>query len=81
MEVCSKVRLEEDRTSAMNILTTSAIDSTGFSARSSTSDSEKENEKHVPVSEHYQKQWHTKEQYWKLHGRSLGGKKHPPNDK
>ncbi|KAA0048797.1 reverse transcriptase [Cucumis melo var. makuwa] len=38
MEVCYEVRLEEDRTNAMSILTTPAIDSTAFNGRSSTHD-------------------------------------------
>ena len=33
MEVCSEIRLEEDRTSAMNIFATPTIDSAAFSAR------------------------------------------------
>ncbi|KAA0062583.1 RNA polymerase II C-terminal domain phosphatase-like 1 [Cucumis melo var. makuwa] len=41
MEVCFEVCLEEDRMSAMNILTTPAIDSAAFSARSYTHDSGK----------------------------------------
>lgn len=55
MEVCSEVCLEEDRTSAMNILTTLAIDSVAFSVTSSTHDSEKHNGKPVPIYEHYKK--------------------------
>lgn len=60
MEVCSKVRLEEDRTSTMNILATPAIDSVAFSARSSTHDGKKDNGKLVFIYEHCKKQKHTK---------------------
>ena len=35
MEVCLEVRLEEDRSSAMNITATSITDSTAFNAKSS----------------------------------------------
>ncbi|TYK21241.1 uncharacterized protein E5676_scaffold359G00510 [Cucumis melo var. makuwa] len=38
MEVCYEVCLEEDRTNAMSVLTSSATDSASFSARSSTHD-------------------------------------------
>ena len=81
MEVCSEIRLEEDRTSAMNISATPTIDSAAFSARSSNSSSDKHNGKPIPVCEHCKKQWHTKEQCWKLHGRPPGSKKRPSNDK
>ena len=81
MEVCSKVRLQEDRTSAMNILTTLAIDFAASSTRSSTHDNEKHKGKLVSIYKHCKKQWHTKEQYWKLHGRPSEDKKQPPNDK
>lgn len=67
--------------SAMNILTILAIDSVVFSERSSTHDSEKHNGKLVPICEHCKKKWHTKEQCWKLHGCTPGGKKRPLNDK
>ncbi|KAA0032806.1 glutathione S-transferase DHAR3 [Cucumis melo var. makuwa] len=43
MKVCYEIRLEEDRTSAMSISTTLTIDSATFSARSSTSGSDKHN--------------------------------------
>lgn len=69
MEVNFEVCLEEDPTSAMNILTTFAIDS--FNARSSTPDSEKHNEKHVLICEHCKKQRHTKEQQLKIAWSSL----------
>ena len=54
MEVCTEVPFEEDCPSARNILTTLAIDSTTFNARSSTHDSEKANGKGkmVPICEH-----------------------------
>ena len=64
----------------MNILATSAIDSAAFSARSSTSDSNKNTRKPAPVCEHCKKRQDTKEQYWKLQ-LSSGGKKLSPNDK
>ena len=48
MEVCSEVCLEEDRMSAMNILTTLAIDFVAFSGRFFIHDKEKHNEKLVP---------------------------------
>ncbi|KAA0054864.1 Retrovirus-related Pol polyprotein from transposon TNT 1-94 [Cucumis melo var. makuwa] len=73
MEVCFEVRLEEDRTNAMGVLTTPTIDSAAFSARSSNHDSDKNNGKSIPVCEHCKKQWHTKDQCWKLHGRPLKG--------
>ncbi|TYK11079.1 Beta-galactosidase [Cucumis melo var. makuwa] len=81
MEVCFEVRLEEDRTNAMGVLTTPTIDSAAFSARSSNHDSDKNNGKSIPVCEHCKKQWHTKDQCWKLHGRPPGGKKRSSNEK
>ncbi|TYK05749.1 Cysteine-rich RLK (receptor-like protein kinase) 8 [Cucumis melo var. makuwa] len=51
MKVCFKVRLEEDRTNVMGVLTTSTINSTAFSARSSNHDSDKNNRKPIPVCE------------------------------
>ena len=45
MEVCSEVRLEEDRSSAMNITTTSVTDSAAFSAESSGITGDKQNGK------------------------------------
>ncbi|TYK03453.1 Beta-galactosidase [Cucumis melo var. makuwa] len=81
MEVCFEVCLEEDRTNAMGVLTTPTIDSAAFSARSSNHDIDKNNGKSIPVCEHCKKQWHTKDQCWKLHGRPLGGKKRSSNEK
>ncbi|KAL0557503.1 hypothetical protein IC582_006047 [Cucumis melo] len=81
MEVCSEICLEEDRTSAMNISTTPSIDSVAFTARSSTSGNDKHNGKPIPIREPCKQQWHTKEQCSKLHGRPLGDKKRPSNDK
>ncbi|KAA0053589.1 UBN2_3 domain-containing protein [Cucumis melo var. makuwa] len=81
MKVCFEVRLEEDCTNAMGVLTTLTIDSAAFSARSSNHDSDKNNGKSIPVCEHYKKQWHTKDQCWKLHGRPSGGKKRSSNEK
>ncbi|KAL4030907.1 hypothetical protein IC575_009161 [Cucumis melo] len=81
MEVYYEIRLEENCTSAMSILATPNIDFAAFSARSSNSGSDKHDRKPIPVCENSKKQWHTKEQYWKLHGRSPGGKKRYPNDK
>ncbi|KAA0036818.1 Cysteine-rich RLK (RECEPTOR-like protein kinase) 8 [Cucumis melo var. makuwa] len=81
MEVCFEVRLEEDRTNAIGVLTTPTIDSAAFSARSSNHDSDKNNGKSIPVCEHCKKQWHTKDQCWKLHGRPPGGKKRSSNEK
>ncbi|KAA0042054.1 myosin-9 isoform X2 [Cucumis melo var. makuwa] len=81
MEVCFEVRLEEDRTNPMGVLTTPTIDSAAFSARSSNHDSDKNNGKSIPVCEHCKKQWHTKDQCWKLHGRPPGGKKRSSNEK
>ncbi|TYK26825.1 putative mitochondrial protein [Cucumis melo var. makuwa] len=57
---------------AMSVLTIPATDSTAFSARCSTHDSEKNNVKLIPICEHYKKKWHTKDQCWKLYGRPLG---------
>ncbi|XP_050936316.1 uncharacterized protein LOC103497029 isoform X2 [Cucumis melo] len=81
MEVCFEVRLEEDRTNAMGVLTTPTIDFAAFSARSSNHDSDKNNGKSIPVCEQCKKQWHTKDQRWKLHGRLPGGKKQSSNEK
>ncbi|TYK02020.1 reverse transcriptase [Cucumis melo var. makuwa] len=81
MEVCFEIRHEEDCTSAMIISVTPTIDSTAFNARSSTSGNDKHNGKLISVCEHCRKQWYTKEQCWKLHGRPSGSKKRPPNDK
>ncbi|KAA0059996.1 putative tRNA pseudouridine synthase [Cucumis melo var. makuwa] len=81
MEVCFEVRLEEDRTNAMGVLTTPTIDSAAFSARSSNHDSDKNNGKSIPVCEHCKKQWHTKDQCLKLHDRLPGGKKQSSNEK
>ncbi|KAA0057585.1 Beta-galactosidase [Cucumis melo var. makuwa] len=81
MEVCFEVRLEEDRTNAIGVLTTPTIDSAAFSARSSNHDSDKNNGKSIPICEHCKKQWHTKDQCWKLHGRPPGGKKRSSNEK
>lgn len=61
MEVFSEVRLEEDRSSAMNIITASATDSAAFNAKLSSSDEDKQNEKKPPICEHCKKPWHTKE--------------------
>ncbi|TYK26198.1 Retrovirus-related Pol polyprotein from transposon TNT 1-94 [Cucumis melo var. makuwa] len=74
MEVYYEIRLEEECTSAMSILATPIIDSTAFSVRSSTSGSDKHNGKSILVCEHWKKQWHTKEQSWKLHGRPPRGR-------
>lgn len=41
MEVCSEVRLEEDKFSAMNIIATPVIDFVAFIAKSSGSTGEK----------------------------------------
>ena len=49
MEVCYEVCLEEDGMSAMSVLTTITTDSTAFSARSSTHDSEKTNGKPILI--------------------------------
>ncbi|KAL0554275.1 hypothetical protein IC582_008192 [Cucumis melo] len=81
MEVCFEVRLEEDRTNAMGVLTTSTIDSVAFSARSSNHDSDKNNGNSIPVCEHCKKQWHSKDQCWKLQGRLVGGKIRSSNEK
>ena len=69
MEVCFEVRLEEDCTSVMSSLTITTIDFASFSAESPSHDSERHNGKPIPNCEHCKKQWHTKEQCWKLHGR------------
>ena len=81
MKVCFEIHIEEDRTCAMNISATPTIDSAAFGARSSKSGSDKHNGKPIPVWEQCKKQWHTKEQCWKLHGRLPRGKKRPSNDK
>ena len=69
MEVCSKVRLEEDCTSVMSSLTTPATDFVAFSAKYPSHDSERHNGKLIPIYEHCKKRLHTKQQCWKLHGR------------
>ncbi|TYK25851.1 Beta-galactosidase [Cucumis melo var. makuwa] len=81
MELCFEVFFEEDCTNVMCKLTTPATDSTAFSVQSSTHDNDKNNGKPIPVCEHYKKQWHTKDQYWKLHSHPLGGKKRSFNKK
>ncbi|KAA0043545.1 UBN2_3 domain-containing protein [Cucumis melo var. makuwa] len=73
MEVCFKVCLEEDYSNVMSVLTIPTICSAAFIAQSSNHDSEKNNGKPIPVCEHCKKQWHTKDQYWKLYGRPLRG--------
>ena len=55
MGVCLQVHLEEDRTNAMGVMTTPAIDSAAFSARSLTQDNDKNNGKSIPVCEHCKK--------------------------
>ncbi|KAL4021158.1 hypothetical protein IC575_019949 [Cucumis melo] len=80
IEVCFEVRLEENRTNTMGVLTTPTIDSAAFSARSLNHDSDKNSGKSISVCEHCKKQWHTKDQCWKLHG-PLGGKKQSSNEK
>ncbi|TYK07134.1 RNA polymerase II C-terminal domain phosphatase-like 1 [Cucumis melo var. makuwa] len=75
------VFLEEDRTNAMSSLSNPGIDFAAFSVRSPSHDSEKHNGKPILVCEHCKKQWHTKEQCWKLHGCPPRGKKCPSNDK
>ncbi|TYK05159.1 UBN2_3 domain-containing protein [Cucumis melo var. makuwa] len=47
MEVCFEVRLEEDCTNAMGVLTTPTIDSAVFSVQSSNHDSDKNNGKSI----------------------------------
>ncbi|KAA0048512.1 Retrovirus-related Pol polyprotein from transposon 297 family [Cucumis melo var. makuwa] len=79
MEVCYEVHLEEDRMSAMSVLTTPATDSAVFGARSSIHDSEENNGKSILICEHCKEQWYAKNRCWKLHGRSLGGKKWSSN--
>ncbi|KAA0035039.1 Retrovirus-related Pol polyprotein from transposon TNT 1-94 [Cucumis melo var. makuwa] len=69
MEVCFEVHLEEDRTNAMGVLATPTIDPAAFNTWSSNHDNDKNNGKPIPVCEHCKKQWHTKDQCWKLHGR------------
>ncbi|KAL0548962.1 hypothetical protein IC582_013441 [Cucumis melo] len=81
MEVCFEVRLEEDRSNAMGVLTTPTIDSPVSSAWSSNHDSDKNNGKSIPVCEHCKKQLHTKDQCWKLHDCPLRGKKRSSNEK
>ncbi|XP_038904284.1 stress response protein NST1-like [Benincasa hispida] len=62
IEVCSEVRLEEDRTSAMNGTTTTTLDSAAFGVKSFGSESDKQNGKSPPICEHCKKPWHTKDQ-------------------
>jgi len=76
-----EVRLEEDRSYAMNIIIAFATDSTAFNAILSGSTGDKQNGKHPPICEHSKKPWHTKEQCWKLRGSPLNGRRRPPNDK
>ena len=65
----------------MGILTTPTIDFAAFSARSLTQDNDKNNGRSIHVCEHCKKQWHTKDQCWKLHNRPPKGKKWPSNEK
>ncbi|KAA0067119.1 Cysteine-rich RLK (receptor-like protein kinase) 8 [Cucumis melo var. makuwa] len=81
MEVCFEVHLEEDRTNAIGVLTTPTIDSTVFNTRSSNHDGDKNNGKSIPMCEHCKKQWHTKDQCWKLHGCPPGCKKRSSHEK
>ena len=60
MDVCSEIRFEEDCTNARSSSTIPIIDSVAFSARSSTSGSEKNNGKPIPVCDHCKKQLHTR---------------------
>ncbi|XP_038875253.1 uncharacterized protein LOC120067757 [Benincasa hispida] len=71
MEVCSEIRLEEDRSNAMNNPVTKSTDSAAFKV----SGTDKQNGKVPPVCEHCKKLWHTKEQCWKVHGRPPNGKR------
>ncbi|XP_038887073.1 ABC transporter C family member 2-like [Benincasa hispida] len=52
MEVCSEVRLEEDRTSAMNGTTPNSLDSAAFGVKSSGSENDKQSGKTPPICEH-----------------------------
>ena len=56
MEVCFEVRLKEDRTNVMGVLTTLATDSAVSSVRFFTHDNDKNNGKLIPVCEHDKKQ-------------------------
>ncbi|KAA0059989.1 Cysteine-rich RLK (RECEPTOR-like protein kinase) 8 [Cucumis melo var. makuwa] len=49
MEVCFEVRLEENRTNAMGVLTTPTVGSVAFSAQSSNHDNDKINGKSIPT--------------------------------
>ncbi|XP_038889334.1 uncharacterized protein LOC120079245 [Benincasa hispida] len=65
MEVCSEIRLEEDRSSAINNPVIISTDVAVYATKSSSTDGDK---KPTPVCEHHKKPWHTKNQGWKLHG-------------
>ncbi|XP_038889234.1 uncharacterized protein LOC120079124 [Benincasa hispida] len=71
MEVCSEIRLEEDRSSTMNSPVITFTDTAAFATKFSSFDGDK---KPTSVCEHYKKLWHIKDQCWKLYGR-------PPNSK
>ncbi|KAA0066530.1 uncharacterized protein E5676_scaffold190G00050 [Cucumis melo var. makuwa] len=68
MEVSFEVRLEEDYKNALGVLTTLATGSAAFTVRFLTNDNDKNSVKPIYVCEHYKKQWHTKNQCWKLPG-------------
>ncbi|XP_038887079.1 uncharacterized protein LOC120077255 [Benincasa hispida] len=76
MEVCSGIRLEEDRSIERNNPVITSTDA--FATKSSSINSDK---RPTPVREHCKKLWHTKDQCWKLHGRPPNSKHRQPHDK
>ncbi|XP_038906526.1 uncharacterized protein LOC120092499 isoform X3 [Benincasa hispida] len=77
-EVCSEVRLEEDRSHATNNPVTVSTNASAFVTKASSSDSDK---KPTPVCEHCKKPWYTKDQCWKLHGRPPNSRRRQSHDK
>ena len=66
-------------TSLLNVPSNYITNFVSLSARFSTHGNEKNSEKAILVCEQCKKQWHTKDQYWKLHGRPLRGNKRSSN--
>ena len=67
-------------TSLPNVPSNYITNSAALSARFLTHDNEKNSGKPILVCEHCKKQWHTKDQCWKLHGRPPRGNKRSSNE-
>ncbi|KAA0050638.1 Beta-galactosidase [Cucumis melo var. makuwa] len=77
MEVCFEIHLKEDRTSALNISTTPAIDSATSSARSSTNVNDKHNGKPIPVCKKCPP--NDKQNTWRAYVSEFVGPSQPPD--